>query len=135
MRVGLVCLVAMTLPQLAVAAPPTKVFCEGGQWQGVGFYVRDGKVEATEDSVGLPDTLYSVSLDSGAAVMSASQRDTAARVVNIYHSYVTLSYVYGGVHYTDTLYSNGLVISQNAKVTIVGTPAGVTFYQICRVLG
>ena len=113
---------------------PRIVLCEAGRWFGVSVFYADGIPETTEDSVGLPGILYRIDYETMSSVIDDGKEETVATVVHTYSTYATLSYVYGGVHYTDTLYSDGTVVSQLAKASVRHSPAASLFHKHCRVL-
>lgn len=122
-----------TFPFFAYSAAPAVVECDAGRWAGVSMHAfGDSAMKPEPDGVELPYTIYTIDHSSGSATMFDGTRQTNARVVHSYGNYVVISYVFGNVHYTDTLYLNGMVVSQLAK-TILFEPATSTFYKTCSV--
>ncbi|BBD37531.1 hypothetical protein Amn_24110 [Aminobacter sp. Y103A] len=119
----------------AAAKAPQKVYCESGKWPGTSIFFKNSTPEITDDSVSLPDTLYIVSPDKGSATMTADNIETPASITNTHYSLVSVSYTYRGVYYTDTLYDDGMVISQLARISLLSEPLASTFYKRCKILG
>lgn len=83
------------------------------------------------DGVTLPKTTYTIDYKSNSADIWDGKILTKAVVRHQYRTYVVLSYVYKNVHYTDTLFSDGTVISQLSKAFLY-QPAASLFYSTCK---
>lgn len=117
------------------AKAPSVVVCEADKWQGSTVsFDWDRELSVGADSVNLPRTIYELSHDYKTAYVYDGKKKTAALVVNTYRKYVVLSYVYGGVHYTDTLYDSGFVFSQLSKTSLALQPLATIFYKQCEVV-
>lgn len=118
----------------AYARGPQVVSCEGGVWSGYSVaYEKDG-VKSFDDNTTLPATVYKIDYDANTAVMLDDKTETKASIVHSHLDYTTISYVYRNVHYTDTLFSNGTIITQFAKMSLIYWPIGSSFHKVCTVV-
>lgn len=121
----------------ANASPSLEVTCSAGKWSGVSLYLKEGKRTVENDSMELPETTYSIDPYEDIATIYTAGKTVNAKVLNRYDgslSYSVVSYVFGGVNYTDTVYENGFVIVQYAKMSLWGEPYSSTVTQQCKPL-
>jgi len=105
--------------------------CDPGRWSGATLASENGNFAFSEDGVTLPLTVYVLDMKNMTASMSDGKNHTVATIVHTYPIYTVVSYIYGNVHYTDTLYADGIVFSQLTK-NFLG-PRASTFYRQCVV--
>lgn len=121
----------------ASASPSFEVTCSAGKWSGVSLYLKEGKRTVKNDSMELPETTYSIDPYENIATIYTAGKTVNAKVLNRYDgslSYTVVSYVFGGVNYTDTVYETGFVIVQYAKMSMWGEPYSSTVTQQCKPL-
>lgn len=122
---------------IASASPSFEVTCDAGKWNGVSLYLKDGKRTVENDSMELPETTYSIDPYEDIAIIYTAGKTVNAKVLNRYEgslSYSVVSYVFGGVNYTDTVYETGFVIVQYAKMSMWGEPYSSTVTLQCETL-
>lgn len=120
----------------ASATPSFEVSCDAGKWNGVSIFLKDGDQNAINDSMELPKTEYSIDPYDDVATIYTSGKTVNAKILNRYDgslSYTVVSYVFGGVNYTDTIYETGYVIVQSTKMSLWGEPYASTVSKQCSV--
>lgn len=127
-------LVVVALTGEAGARTPSHVFCDGGTWNGVSIYFADGDPSVADETVRLPDTIYEVKLSLDIAKITTKDSSTMAKVTNRRSNFVVISYLYRGVHYTDTLLDTGDVITQYTAMAMSTVASVVTFHRQCKIL-
>lgn len=118
----------------AGARPPSHVYCDGGTWSGVSIYFADGDPSVTDETIRLPYTIYEIKLSVDIAKITTKDKSTMAKVVNRRSNFVVISYLYRGVHFTDTLVDTGDVITQYATMAMSTVASVVTFHRQCKIL-
>ena len=133
----IIALVSLHLSASAVTADEVvKTICEAGKWSGASITVKDGERIVVNDNVDLPKTSYFIDPSQDVATVLTSGKSMEARVLHRYFghlAYTIVSYVYGGVNYTDTIYENGFVIIQYSKMSLLGQPYASTVSNQCSV--
>lgn len=127
-------LVVVAFTGEASALPPSHVYCDSGTWGGVSVYFADGDPSVTDETIGLPDMVYEIKLSVNIAKITTRDKSTMAKVVNRRRNFVVISYLYGGVHYTDTLLDTGDVITQYTTMAMSTVASVVTFHRQCKIL-
>lgn len=137
LAVTLITSLLFSISLIAKASPSQEVVCAAGKWSGTSINVKDGVSSTTTDSMELPKTTYIIDPYEEQAIVLTSGKEVSAKILNRYNgslSYTVVSYVFGGVSYTDTIYQNGFVFVQYAKMSLWGEPYASTVSQQCIVL-
>lgn len=113
--------------------------CPGGRVIGQRVDYEAGRFDNDKDGTSLPALVYNIS-DNTHAQVSSKDASVMAAVVNRYETYVTLSYVWGGVSYMDTLFvDSGIAYStlhKDGRTLLEDTrPVATTwFVRGCKVI-
>lgn len=136
--VVLMSLVFFQISSMTVSAAPSfEVVCSAGKWSGVSLFLKGGERTLDNDSLELPETTYSIDPYEDVATIYTAGKTINAKILNRYDgslSYTVISYVFGGVNYTDTVYQSGYVIVQYSKMSLWTEPYASTVSKQCSVI-
>lgn len=116
------------------------IFCDPGSWNGNSLSIENGVVENSENRFTLKSALYVISRDQKKVInyfydgkpIKFSNMHYFENFENSTRYYFVISYVYGNVLNTDTIFSDGQVFTQYSKLSIGIIPSADSFGKQCE---
>lgn len=122
-------------PTVLFAQPSLLAICDKGSSKGVRTqYTHDKGFEIMNDRATLPSIIYAFdSPHKGKVRITIGKKEFTVNILRDYPTYKTVSYVFGGVPYLDTVFfESGIVLSTEHK-DLFGANVSTTWQLKCKI--
>lgn len=122
-------------PTFLYGQPSLLAICDGGSTKGVRTqYTHDKGFEIMNDRATLPSVIYAFdSPQKGKARITIGKNELTGNILRDYPTYKTVSYVFGGVPYLDTVFFESRIVFSTEHKDLFGANVSTTWRLKCKI--